>query len=94
MTLPEFSVRQTVLVNVLFVVCMVGGFGALARLRSMARRPQMVVSGAGDVFGRWVIEEVANEQTYQDRFGRPAKITFSVKLKRYGDDGGFGFSIF
>ncbi|MEZ4352725.1 MAG: efflux RND transporter permease subunit [Myxococcota bacterium] len=29
MTLPEFSVRQTVLVNVLFVVCMVGGFGAL-----------------------------------------------------------------
>jgi HAE1 family hydrophobic/amphiphilic exporter-1 len=27
--LPEFSVRQTVLVNVLFVVCMVGGCGAL-----------------------------------------------------------------
>jgi multidrug efflux pump len=30
MTLPEFSVRQTVLVNVLFVVCMVGGLGALS----------------------------------------------------------------
>ncbi|MBW2268885.1 MAG: efflux RND transporter permease subunit [Deltaproteobacteria bacterium] len=29
MTLPEFSVRQTVLVNVLFVVCMVGGWNAL-----------------------------------------------------------------
>ncbi|NNL65869.1 MAG: efflux RND transporter permease subunit, partial [Myxococcales bacterium] len=29
MNLPEFSVRQTVLVNVLFVVCMVGGCGAL-----------------------------------------------------------------
>ena len=29
MTLPEFSVRQTVFVNVLFVVCMVGGLGAL-----------------------------------------------------------------
>ena len=29
MTLPEFSVRQTVLVNVLFVVCMVGGYNAL-----------------------------------------------------------------
>jgi HAE1 family hydrophobic/amphiphilic exporter-1 len=28
-TLPEFSVRQTVLVNVLFVVCMVGGWNAL-----------------------------------------------------------------
>jgi HAE1 family hydrophobic/amphiphilic exporter-1 len=30
MTLPEFSVRQTVLVNVLFVVCMVGGWNALS----------------------------------------------------------------
>lgn len=29
MTLPEFSVRQTVFVNVLFVVCMVGGWNAL-----------------------------------------------------------------
>ncbi len=29
MTLPEFSIRQTVLVNVLFVVCMVGGWNAL-----------------------------------------------------------------
>ena len=29
MTLPEFSVRQTVLVNVLFVICMVGGWNAL-----------------------------------------------------------------
>ena len=29
MTLPEFSVRQTVLVNVLFVVCMVAGWNAL-----------------------------------------------------------------
>ncbi len=29
MTLPEFSVRQMVLVNVLFVVCLVGGWNAL-----------------------------------------------------------------
>jgi HAE1 family hydrophobic/amphiphilic exporter-1 len=28
-TLPDFSVRQTVLVNVLFVVCLVGGWNAL-----------------------------------------------------------------
>lgn len=72
-----------------------GGFSALASLKSMARRPQMVVSGAGDVFGRWAIEEVANEQTYQDRFGRPAKITFTLRLMRYGEDGaGFGFTLF
>lgn len=71
-----------------------GGFSALATLRSIARRPQMVVSGAGDVMGRWAIEEVANEQTYQDRFGRPAKVTFTARLKRYGEDGaGFGLRI-
>ena len=29
MTLPEFSVRQTVFVNVLFFVCMIGGWNAL-----------------------------------------------------------------
>jgi len=29
MTLPEFSIRQTVLVNVLFFVCMIGGWNAL-----------------------------------------------------------------
>lgn len=30
MTLPEFSIRQSVLVNVLFVVCLVGGIAALS----------------------------------------------------------------
>lgn len=30
MTLPEFSIRQSVLVNVLFVVCVVGGIAALS----------------------------------------------------------------
>jgi multidrug efflux pump subunit AcrB len=31
-TLPEFSLRQTVLVNVLFVVCVLGGIGAFTRI--------------------------------------------------------------
>ncbi len=70
------------------------GFPSLARLRSIARKPQMVVSGAGDVMGRWAIEDVSNEQTYQDRYGRPAKVTFTVRLKRYGEDGaGLGLRI-
>lgn len=71
------------------------GFGALATLRAIARVPQIVVTGAGDVFGIWVIEEVGNEQTYQDRHGRPAKVTFDVRLKRYGEDGaGLGVRLF
>jgi len=64
-----------------------GGFGALSSLRSMSRSPQMVVSGAGDVFGRWCILNVSNEQTLQDASGKPRKVTFDIKLTRYGEDG-------
>ena len=32
MTLPEFSLRQTVFVNVLFVVCVLGGVAAFTRI--------------------------------------------------------------
>lgn len=72
-----------------------GGFSALQQLKGMARRPQMVISGAGDVFGRFSIVRISNEQTYQDQFGRPAKVTFTVQLMRYGEDGGgFGFRLF
>lgn len=63
------------------------GFGALASLRAMGRSPQMLVSGAGDVFGRWCVLEVANEQTLQDADGVPRKVTFDLKLSRYGEDG-------
>lgn len=72
-----------------------GGFDAIKRLRAMARIPQMVVSGAGDVFGRWCILEVANVQTYSDAAGRPRKVEFTLQLSRYGEDGGgFGVRLF
>jgi len=70
-----------------------GGFSSLTSLKAMARKPQMVVSG-GDVFGRYCITEISNEQTYQDQYGRPRKVTFTIKLERYGEDGGFGFRFF
>jgi phage protein U len=62
------------------------GVGSLGTLRALMPYPQMLVSGAGDVFGLWCIEEVGHEQTYQDREGRPAKVSFDVKLGRYGED--------
>ncbi len=72
-----------------------GGFSALDRLRAIARVPHLVISGGGDVFGRYCIVNVGNEQTYQDARGAPRKVTFEVKLERYGEDGaGFGFSLF
>lgn len=63
-----------------------GGFGALALLRQIQPTPQMVVSGAGDVFGLCCILDVGNEQTHQDASGVPGKVTFDVKLGAYGED--------
>ena len=72
-----------------------GGFSSLMRLRAMARTPQMVISGGGDVFGRFCITEVSNEQTFQDQWGRPRKVVFTLRLTRYGEDGnGIGFTLF
>ncbi|MGB4864301.1 MAG: phage tail protein [Hyphomicrobium sp.] len=71
------------------------GFSSIRRLKAMARVPQMVVSGGGDVFGLFCITEVGNEQTFSDHHGRPRKVTFTIKLMRYGEDGGgFGFKLF
>lgn len=72
------------------------GFSSLSTLRAQMPRPQMLVSGAGDVFGLWCIVGVSNEQTYQDQRGRPRKVTFDVKLERYGEDGvgGLGLAAF
>ena len=71
------------------------GFQAIRQLRSMARLPRMLVSGAGDILGRWCILEVSNVQTYPNHRGQPARVEFTVSLARYGDDGaGFGVRLF
>jgi uncharacterized protein len=62
------------------------GFGDLAVFRRMSQTPQMLVSGAGDVFGRWCILGVSNEQTLQDKDGVPGKVTFELHLSCYGED--------
>lgn len=63
------------------------GFGAIKKFKRMARVPQMVVSGAGDVFGLWSIVDVSNVQTFADKAGKPAKVEFTLTLMRYGEDG-------
>lgn len=67
------------------------GFRILAQLKRLARTPQMVVSGAGDILGKWVILEVSNEQSFPNHRGEPAKVEFTISLSLYGDDGG-GFN--
>ena len=55
MTLPEFSVRQTVLVNVLFFVCMIGGWNGWVRYHrddaSSTRTPRGTENGSSARLG-------------------------------------------
>lgn len=72
-----------------------GGVDVPKQLRSLGRRPQMVVSGSGDVHGLWCVIEVSNVHTYSDAKGRPRKVEFTVTLSAYGPDGGgFGGRLF
>jgi uncharacterized protein len=47
----------------------------------------MLVSGAGRVFGRWVIKQLKDKQSYIDRDGTPRKVEVEITLARYGEDG-------
>ncbi|MFP6629013.1 MAG: efflux RND transporter permease subunit [Myxococcota bacterium] len=46
MTLPEFSLRQTVLVNVLFFVCLIGGIAAFSRI-PVEYHPDVALNAVG-----------------------------------------------
>jgi uncharacterized protein len=65
-----------------------GGGGQLNKLRQLANQgqPQTLVDGAGNVYGRWVIERITEKQTEFAALGQPKKQEFSIELVRY--DGG------
>lgn len=68
-----------------------GGTGQVAALRSLAAqgRPQLLVSGLGDVMGHWVIESIEEGQTVFAAAGVPRRQEFTVHIRKYGD----GFAI-
>lgn len=65
-----------------------GGGAQVNILRALAAKglPQTVIDGAGNVYGRWVIERITERQSTFSAFGQPMKQEFSVALRRY--DGG------
>ncbi|WP_273794633.1 phage tail protein [Brucella intermedia] len=65
------------------------GFGQVEEMRGIAGQgsPLMLVSGTGRVFGRFVITEVEERQTYFHPNGAPRKQEFTLELKSYGEDG-------
>lgn len=60
-------------------------WGSIAAMRDLAAKglPQMLVSGIGDVLGRWVIVRVEEGQPSHFILGIPRKQTFSVTLRKH-----------
>ncbi|WP_449221142.1 phage tail protein [Tistrella mobilis] len=66
-----------------------GGLGQVPRLRALAAAgtPQVLVSGLGEVLGRWVVTSVEESGTRHIPEGAPLRIDFRISLSIYGDDG-------
>jgi phage protein U len=48
--------------------------------------PLMLISGNGTAFGRWCITSITETESVFMSDGSPRKITFSLSLKRYGEE--------
>ncbi len=67
-----------------------GGFGQVDALRTLAAlgKPQLLVSGRGDVLGEWVITQIEAEDSEMWADGAPRVTTFTMTLAEYGGDRG------
>lgn len=65
-----------------------GGLGQLARMRVEADKgtPLILVDGLGNVWGKFVIEEVQETTTHHMANGVPLKIDFNLNITAYGED--------
>jgi phage protein U len=65
-----------------------GGGGQLDKMRALAGKgqPQLLIDGAGNIYGRWVIEGIEEKQSVFAAFGQPLKQEFTISLRRF--DGG------
>lgn len=71
-----------------------GGLAQLEGVRAacVVQQPLMLISVAGLVFGRWIIQDVSDERTKFAVSGTPQMITVDMTLIRYVPRGG-GYSI-
>ncbi|MFM0642055.1 phage tail protein [Paraburkholderia metrosideri] len=65
--------------------------GSIASIRQLADMGDtgdayVLVDGAGNVYGAWIIDGLDETQTYHTPEGIPRKIEFSLTLKRVDDD--------
>lgn len=62
-----------------------GGFRQLDSLRTLMNtgKPQQLISGSGQLLGKWVIESVEERQGTFAALGAPRRQDFTVQLKRF-----------
>lgn len=65
-----------------------GGLRQITLMRTEAGTgiPMMLISGNGNAFGRWCIIDITETQSIFMKDGTPRKISFSLTLKRYGEE--------
>ncbi len=65
-----------------------GGLGQVTRMREIAAKgePLTMAGGDGSIFGLWVIESIEENQEFFAINGTPRKVSFSIKLSKYGED--------
>jgi len=65
-----------------------GGLRQVTLMRAEAGlgKPLMLISGNGTAFGRWCITEIDETQTFFLKDGSARKITFTMTLKKYGEE--------
>ncbi len=65
-----------------------GGLEQLDTMRAEANKgqPLLLVDGLGFVWGRWVITQIDEGQSFLQGNGQPLKQSFQLKLVNYGTD--------
>jgi phage protein U len=65
-----------------------GGLGQLDSMREMAGTgtPMLLVDGLGRILRKWVITQIEEDQGTFLEAGIPRKVSFTMSLKRYGED--------
>lgn len=76
---------DTITLNGVILTAYRGGSGQLQRLRNLAAQgqPQFLITGLGQILGRWVIERVEEGQSVFAAAGHPRKQEFTVQLRRF-----------
>lgn len=75
-----------------------GGLSTLEGLRSAAAagQPLSLVTGGGQVFGRYVVTGINEDRSYMDARGQPRRNAYTIELRKYAGGasaGGFSISV-